>query len=255
MNQKKQSHGRPRVLSHEQIQIIANEIKVLYDQNIPPDIDMLVDMIFDKFSLSIKYDTLYRIIKDSKLMKTFEAPVMESIRAEVPLEVIELHYSILNNVFNANNVPPCFVFNVDESGFMDFIDIKKHTIVLPIDAPEDYVLCVDRNYKKTSMIGCISLDGTKLKPLVVVENKRIEKALILEGYGENNVIIFCQENGYVNSEIFYFWAEEIFLPEIERRRKLTGYTGEAILLLDGCSAHTSELFLELCTFNNIYPFF
>lgn len=171
------------------------------------------------------------------------------------MEVIELHYSILDNVLNANNVPPCFVFNVDESGFMDFIDIKKHTIVLPINAPKDYVLSVDRNYKRTSMIWCISLDGTKLKPLVVVENKRIEKAQILEGYGENNVIIFCQENGFVNSEIFYFWAEEIFLPVIERRRKSTGYTGEATLLLDGCSAHTSELYLELCTFNNIFPFF
>ena len=163
--------------------------------------------------------------------------------------------NVTTNVFKATNVPPCFVLNVDESGFIDFVDIKKHIVVLPADAPEDYVFSIDRNYKRTTMVGCISLDGTRLKPLVVVPNKRIEKALILEGYGEENVVIYCQENGFINTEIFYYWAEEILLPEIERRRKLTGYTDEVILLLDGCSAHSSELFLELCTFNNIYPFF
>lgn len=121
---------------------LPENIKMILKENVPPDIDMLVDIIFDMFSISIKYDTLYRIIRDSKLIKTFEAPVMESTRAEVPLEVIEQHYTILNNVFKATNVPPCFVLNVDESGFIDFVDVKKHTVVLPADAPEDYVLSI-----------------------------------------------------------------------------------------------------------------
>ena len=251
----KKSHGRPRSLSPEQLRIVYDEINILYSQNRPPDIDMLVDIIFEKFTISILPDTLYRLIKRSKNIKLFEAPVMESKRADVPLEVIKEHYIQLNNVFKTTKVPPCFVFNVDESGFLDFVDIKKHTVILPVDAPNDFVLSVDRTYKRTTMIGCISLDGTKLKPFVIVPNKRVEKTLLLEGYNESNVIIYSQENGFINSELFYYWAEEVLVPEIERRRKVTGYEGEAILLLDGCSAHSSEIFLQLCTWNNIYPFF
>ena len=157
----KKLHGRPRSLSPEQLRIVYDEINILYSQNRPPDIDMLVDIIFEKFTISILPDTLYRLIKRSKNIKLFEAPVMESKRADVPLEVIKEHYIQLNNVFKTTKVPPCFVFNVDESGFLDFVDIKKHTVILPVDAPNDFVLSVDRTYKRTTMIGCISLDGTK----------------------------------------------------------------------------------------------
>ena len=43
------------------------------------------------------------------------------------------------------------------------------------------------------------------------------------------------ENGFINSELFYYWAEEVLIPEIERRRKVTGYEGEAILHLLNCA--------------------
>lgn len=36
---------------------------------------------------------------------------------------------------------------------------------------------------------------------------------------------------------------------------MIGYEDEAIILLDGCSAYLSEIFLQLLTWNNIYPFF
>lgn len=60
---------------------------------------MLVDIIYEKFKVSIIPNTLYRLIKKSQNIKLFEAPVMESTRADLPLEVIEEHYIHLNNVF------------------------------------------------------------------------------------------------------------------------------------------------------------
>ena len=60
---------------------------------------MLVDLIYEKFKVSIIPTTLYRLIKKSQNIKLFEAPVMESTRADLPLEVIEEHYIHLNNVF------------------------------------------------------------------------------------------------------------------------------------------------------------
>lgn len=104
-----QQQGRPKKLSQEQLTLLYDEIESLYQKNRPPDIDMLIDIIFNKFALSIKYNTLYKTIRRSKHIKTFEAPVMESTRAEVPIEIIEKHYLILNNVFERLNVPPCLV--------------------------------------------------------------------------------------------------------------------------------------------------
>lgn len=112
---------------------------MLYSQNRPLDIDMQVDIIYETFTESILPNSLYRLIKRSQNIKLFKAPVMESTRADVPLEVIEEHYIHLNNVFETTKVPPCFVFNVDEPGFLDFLDIKKHTVILPVKAPDDYV--------------------------------------------------------------------------------------------------------------------
>lgn len=87
---------------------------------------------------------------------------------------------------------------------LNFVDAKSHIVVLPKDAHEDYVLEVERNYKRSTLVRCISLDGTTLKPLMAMQNKRIEKKLINDGYNENNVVLYYQENGFINSEIFAF---------------------------------------------------
>lgn len=63
-----------------------------------------------------------------------------------------------------------------------------------------------------------------------------------------------KENGFINSTIFDFWAKSIFLPEIQRRREETGYTGLILLLLDGCSSHFSDFFLDEATYHGIYIF-
>lgn len=105
------------------------------------------------------------------------------------------------------------------------------------------------------MIGAISLDGTRLKPCVILTGKRSEKQIIIDGYGDENVLVIHQENGFVNSESFAYWADTILFPSILERRKATGYQDEAILLLDGCTAHNSDYFLDQCGFYNVIPFF
>ncbi|KAK8884255.1 hypothetical protein M9Y10_043363 [Tritrichomonas musculus] len=53
---------------------------------------------------------------------------MEPTTADVPLEVIEEHYIHLNNVFETTKVPPCCVFNVVESGFLDLVWVLYRNI-------------------------------------------------------------------------------------------------------------------------------
>lgn len=253
-NSPKKANGRPKILANEQLEMIIQEIGNLYELKNYPDIDDLIDLIYAKFGITIVYDTLYRNLKSINSVKILEIPIMDSIRAEVPLQVIEKHYADLNSILETYNIPPEFCFNVDESGFIDFVDIKTKTVVIPVEAPDDLVLGTDRNAKRVTLIGTISLDGTKLKPMIIVPNKRIEKQLLINGYGERNLLICSQENGFINSAIFQYWASEIFIPEVIKRREETGYTGEAILLMDGCSSHFSDYVLDEFTYYGIIPF-
>lgn len=119
------------------------------------------------------------------------------------------------------NIPPEFCFNADESCFIDFVDIKKQSVIVPIDAPDDMVRGTCRSTKRASLIGTICMYGSNFKPLIVVPNKRIKKELILAGHSENNLLIVQQENGFVNSNIFSCWADQIFFPAINQRRSFT----------------------------------
>ena len=247
--------GRPPLLKDHGMQMIINFVNQCYEDHASPNFYTLIDMIYNKSNILFSYNTLYKIVQESKLMKTVMAPVFESSRAEVELSVILEYYESLNSLFTSLNVPPAFVFNVDESGFIDYIDMHDEIVIVPFNAPPGTVKSAERNSKRSTMIGTISIDGTKLKPYIVLTNKTCEKELIINGYGDSNVLKVYQENGFITSESFGHWADSIFFPELMKRRQETGYKDTAVLLLDGCLAHCSDYFYDQCTYYDVYPFF
>lgn len=104
-------------------------------------------------------------------MKAVIAPVYESSRADVKLESIEIYYQRLDLILTSNQVTPSFVFNVGESGFVDFVDMRDEIVVVPIDAPDWTVKSAERNSKRVTMVGAISLDGTALTPCRALQEK------------------------------------------------------------------------------------
>ncbi len=247
--------GRPPLLDEFQSQSLCEYISFCYGQKQSPSIFTLSDFIYNKFQLYLAYHSIYNYVQNSKSLKTVLAPVYESVRAEVELDDIKEYYQQLDHTFICEKIPPSFVFNIDESGFIDFIDMRDEIVVVPVNAPEGTVKGAERNSKRATMIGGIALDGTKLTPCIVLANKRCEKELIINGYGNQNVLLVYQENGFINSKIFSYWTDHIFIPELNRRREIYGYQGLCVLLLDGCTPHASDYFLDECTAQKVYPFF
>ena len=105
------------------------------------------------------------------------------------------------------------------------------------------------------MVGCISGNGSTLKPLVIVPRKTMEDELRIYGYGQKEVEVVHQKNGFMTMKIFEHWGEAIFLSEVRRRRERSGYKGKALLILDGMSAHSTERFIGKCVTENIHPYF
>lgn len=133
--------------------------------------------------------------------------------------------------------------------------MRDELVIVPFDAPDGTVKSAERSSKRAIMVGTISLDGTTLTPLIILTNKRIEKQLLMTGNDKQNVFVIYQKNGFINSRSFTYWAEQIFMPELIRGREIYKYDDEAILLLDGCTPHSSDSFLDECSYQNVYPFF
>ena len=96
------------------------------------------------------------------------------------------------------------------------------------------------------MVGCISGDGTALKPLIILPRKTIEEEVITFGYNTNHVLFAYQEHAFMTARLFEHWAESILFEEVGRRREATGYTGPCVLILDGLRAHHSDSFESAC---------
>ena len=81
---------------------------------------------------------------------------------------LECIFPKLNSLLEILNIPPEFCFNADESSFFDFVGIKKQSVIVLIDAPEDMVRGTSRSTKRALLIGTIWMDGSNFKPLIVV---------------------------------------------------------------------------------------
>ena len=55
--------------------------------------------------------------------------------------------------------------NINESGFQEWVDKKCEEVVVPIDVNETSTnIGVNKSTRRAILIGCVAVDGTKLKP-------------------------------------------------------------------------------------------
>ncbi len=247
--------GRPGVLNDFEIEQLILFIKERTENHRSPNVFQCIDFIFDRFHISINPKTLYGIIERIKCIKSVKGIPLESSRSDVPTQVVINYYERLDELLLKESIPPEFFFNVDEAGFQDYADARCQIVIVPDDAPDTVYYSIERNSKRATLIGCICMDGSALKPLVVTPQKTVTRKLYINGYNESNCIIVSQEHGFINSEIFAYWADHVFFPELARKREKFNYHGLAVLTMDGCTAHNSEYFLDECTFRDTYPFF
>ena len=248
--------GRPGSLADEELNILYLYVVECYQHTSSPNIPHLIDYCFNTFNVSLTTKTLKGILRRSSEFKEVPGIPLESSRADVPLSIVLDHYDRLDSLLSQEEIPPEFFYNVDESGFQEFADAKKEIVIIPGDCQEEEVYySVNRASKRSTLIGCICADGTAMKPLVIIQNKTVQKELVKNGYGEENCLIVYQENGFVSSEIFAFWADHLFFPLVKEKRKRYNYLGPVILTMDGCSSHMSDYFLDEAFYHGVIPWF
>jgi hypothetical protein len=140
------------------------------------------------------------------------------------------------------------VYNIDESGLQPWADAHDNVVIAPRSSPEDEVaVAMERHQKRVRNLVGIKADGSILKSLVIVPRKSIEIELDELGHTPDQVIYAMHESGFINSALFEVWSKQVLFPDVEETRTRIGYERDAHLLLDECSCHSCDVFLDECT--------
>lgn len=236
-------NGRPQLLNQEEINTLLLQIDIYHRECLCPTLYDIQQFIISSFKKVISIDTLRNYILSQDRFKIINGIPQDENRVAVNPEDIEKYYDNLSQV--VSSCPASLVFNMDEAGQDEYIDTHSMRVVVPFS----YTNCsinvpVRRSCKRSTLVHCICADGTYLKPLVIVPRKTLDN-VILKRLCCNNVMIKFQEKGFTNTELMKVWLTEIFLPFIKQKweieNKRSGFTGDAVLIMDGMSAHAAAL--------------
>ena len=118
---------------------------------------------------------------------------------------------------------PSLVFNADEMGAEMFADRKRVFVYVPKDkVPKNgpVFVGVPRSSRRVTLLACISLDGTSLRPTIITRTKTINSAVFEKGgYDSQRLQIYDTENSFITNDVFGRWLCDVFLIEVEEHRK------------------------------------
>jgi hypothetical protein len=84
-----------------------------------------------------------------------------------------------------------------------------------------------------------------------IQKHIINNDLRLLHVSESKCHICHQANRFINLELFDERFMEHFLRELKPKREATGYSGPALLILDGCAAHDGDYFWTIYLGKNV----
>jgi hypothetical protein len=235
--------GRPRILSDLQLLELEVFLNDQHTQGLVVTYHVMASEIATRFGIEINTNTLRGILWKATWCKAVQGKVTDARRAACSPDEIVNYYEELGRLLNGT--PAGMVFNVDESGFQDWQDAMDRVVLVPADYEGDeYPLPVERQGKRSTAIVAIAADGTCIQPLIVIARKTIEVELRLMGVSRTNCLIVHQDCGFVNAAIFDEWADKIFFPHVLANRNVLQYKCNALLILDACSSHFSDGFMD-----------
>ena len=235
--------GRPTCLSEEEVETCYELLNELIENQQFPTIYDTQQLIHEKFDKIVSIQTIYRMIEKSTSLKLITGIPMEADRTQVNQQDIDEYYERLAN--SVNGVPVSLIFNIDEAGEDDYVDTHSYKVIVPSTIETRTIpIPVRRNTKRSTLLHCICADGTYAKPLLIIPRKTCD-SMILKRLCINNTMIKYQKKGYANTQLIKQWVQEVFIPLVRNKRNeeqsRSGYTGNAVLILDGFSSHEKAL--------------
>ena len=230
--------GRPYVLTKEEVDLLAEELKRLAQEGDYPSIDDIISFIYSNFEKVPSRPTIYRTITQRiQGFKLIKAAPIEMQRRDVTFEQIAEFYETLQE--RITKTPVGFVFNLDESGECKYVDANDIYVYVP-DHIEKYDYPVDRSTRRITLLHCIATDGSSCDPLIIIPRKTIDNE-IFDQVTPQTVLIRHHPKGFLTFELFTEWLCTTFIPYLCHQRIKYNYAGEALILMDGFRGHDKSI--------------
>ena len=150
------------------------------------------------------------------VFKSVESYPMEADRVLANEEDIEEYHQKLRELLPQVRVG--FLFNADETGEQDFVDSRSITVIVPKGYHKSRIpLPVSRCGKRLTVMHCISTDGTYMTPLFIHSRSTVDSE-VYDVLHQNQFKIATQKNGFMDTEIFAHWFDEIFICELREKK-------------------------------------
>lgn len=247
--------GRPSWLSKEESDIIADFITERFTSLNPVSYCEISHFISCEFHLEMPIDTVRQHISSLAGFKIVQGRPMDTRRLECDPKEIDAYFDRLDRIFE-QNMPSALVLNLDETGHDDWGDKKWRKVVVPVAyESEEIEVPVSRESKRATLLGAIAASGAYLRPLVIVPRLSVDTELFELGFTEDMVMYGSNESGFITTALFNKWIDAVLIPYVKETRLRLNYWGWGVLLLDGCSCHDSDYFLDQMTYWGIEPVF
>jgi hypothetical protein len=92
---------------------------------------------------------------------------------------------------------------------------------------------------------CIAGNGTSPKRMIIVPRLTFEQGVYEIGSTPDHAMVEYQENGFISRHLFEKLTTSVFFAGVEEVHERVGSRSWGTMLLDSCSCHHSDAFLNM----------
>lgn len=235
--------GKHPVLGFQNEKRLVNHILKLADAGFPPNrqtICMLAYQFAEKLKLKHKFDNEKQSAGNAWFKSFIERNPELSIRQAEGLSVarakglsreeVTNFYELLTKVMTDNGLlnKPERIYNMDESGVQ--LNNKPGKVVAKKGAKVVHSVTSAEKGETMTIVACCNAIGNFLPPVVIIKGVN-KKPDFENGLPQGSKVYMNKKSAYINSELFYKWLIEHFVPLKPQ--------GKVLLILDGHASHSS----------------
>jgi hypothetical protein len=91
--------------------------------------------------------------------------------------------------------------------------------------------------------------------MIVTKRKTIEVSLLANNLGPDKLFLGYSDTGFITGQLFDEWCEFVLKVRVLEMRKEYCYDGVGVILVDGCTVHSTSKFKDICVDLNLCVFY
>jgi DDE superfamily endonuclease/Tc5 transposase DNA-binding domain len=255
------SHQSSQNLSEAEEDALAKWISTSTVTGIPPSYVMIrqiaehirhhrVANVNDAFIEHVSYPPLGKhwvsnFMKRHPQFKATYARRIEAARLEQSTEEnVKKWLDAVSSTLQDNDIRPCNVYNMDETGF-NIGAMQAGRVVVDMTRNVNYKKHPGRQ-EWVTVVESICADGTVIPPLVIFKGEKLSVNQI-PTHVDDEWRFSCSNEGWTNDELALEWLRRCFEPATREKAA----NEPRLLLLDGHGSHIKSEFLYHAFHNNI----